>query len=92
LRQQERQNEQKKSPLYQPSRELLFASLFYQDYLTKLLGAGAFVEALTSFALQIATTNPEGYLAKALKGTLNDSEHEEINEIQLRWEKELGEI
>lgn len=92
LKQQARQAEQEKPDHYQPNRELLFSSLFYQDFLSKLIEHCTFLESLSSFAMQIAVAAPESYLARVFKGDLLEREIEEINEIQLWWEKELGEV
>jgi hypothetical protein len=115
LRQQERQEEQAKPASYQPSRELLFSSLFHQEFLGKIFGNNCrdnglpcpseanpnkaeggfhtdFLQALTSFAMQIAVAVPESYLARVFKGALNEQELLEVEELQLRREKELGDI
>jgi hypothetical protein len=39
--------------------------------------------------MKIAVTLPESYLARVFKGELTDSEKTEIEELQLRREKEL---
>jgi DNA primase len=94
LRHQERQAELATPPPYQPSRELLFVALFHQEFLVKLFGgqSDAFLQALTDFAMQIAVAVPESVIAKVFKGELSDEEITEINALQLRREKELGEI
>lgn len=92
IKQQARQTEQSNTQHYQPNRELLFSSLFYQDFLSKLIEHSPFLESLSSFAMQIAVAAPESYLARVFKGDLLEREIEEINEIQLWWEKELGEV
>jgi DNA primase len=108
LRQQERQEEFNKAAPYQPSRELLFASLFYQEFLGKLRKSGndttetgttaiqmqdeEFLQALTQFAMQVAVAVPESEIAKVFTGTLTEQEKEEIHTLQLRREKELGEV
>jgi hypothetical protein len=67
-----------KPPTYQPSRELLFASLFYQDFLMKLLNdegrEQAFIQALSTFAMKIATALPDSQLANIYKGGLSEQE------------------
>jgi DNA primase len=73
---------------YQLSRELLFVSLFYKDFLSTLF---AFPE-LTTFATQIAIALPDSLLAKTFNGDLTDPETSDLNEQQLRREKELGEL
>ncbi|MDR2190579.1 MAG: toprim domain-containing protein [Candidatus Peribacteria bacterium] len=98
LRQQERQETSAKPPSYQPQREALFAALFYQGFLEKLRTTEqapteeAFVQALLQFANQIAVAVPESSIAKVLTGTLTEPEKEEMSALQLRWEKELGEL
>ena len=94
LKQQERQEEQEKSQHYQPSRELLFSSLFHQEFLTRTFDGEEqeFVEALTTFSMQIAIAIPESYLARTFRGILNEREVDEVNELQLWREKELWEI
>jgi DNA primase len=92
IRQQERQEEYAKPTLYQPSRELLFASLFYQEFLGKILKEEEFSQALTSFAMQIAIAIPESYVARVFKGELNAQEVTEVEELQLWWEKEVSDI
>ena len=98
IRQLERIETEEKTESYHPSREILFACLFYQDFLQKLFPGSVendkvaeFLQALTQFSLQISVVSPESYLAKVLKGTLSEQEIEEMNEFQLWREKELGE-
>jgi hypothetical protein len=78
LRQQERQEEFSKPISYQPSRELLFASLFYQDFLQKLFNGEesqqVFIQALLAFAQKIVTALPESQLARIFTGTLTEQE------------------
>ncbi|MDR3168256.1 MAG: DNA primase [Candidatus Peribacteria bacterium] len=89
LRQQERQAIQEGAKTsYQLSREALFVSLFYKDFLSSLF---AFPE-LTTFATQIAVALPDSLLAKTFAGDLTDPETSDLNEQQLRREKELGEL
>ena len=88
LRQQERQEESAKPQAYQPSRELLFASLFYDtppmkgggnaatggSFLSSLVGDIPFVELLTTFAMKVASALPDSQLARIFKGELNELE------------------
>ena len=134
LRQQERQEElSKPSDRYHPSRELLFSSLFHQEFLQRACSCHSeptnvgenslwnqnsfetdkgnspdkdssfaslpqnddmqeFVNALTTFSMQIAVAVPESYLARTFKGELNERELGEVNELQLWREKELGDV
>ncbi|MDR2416385.1 MAG: toprim domain-containing protein, partial [Candidatus Peribacteria bacterium] len=108
LRQQERQEAVTTSPPYQPSREALFASLFYQEFLEKawktqqeqnseagnspLAKDEEFLQALMQFAMQVAVAVPESEIAKVFKGTLTEQEKEEMYTLQLRREKEFGEV
>ncbi len=92
IKQLEKIETEGKAEPYQLNRKWLFACLLYQGFLGKLLGEGEFTEALTAFSMQIAIAIPESHLAKIFKWTLSETEIEEINELQLRREKELGEI
>lgn len=106
LRQQEKQEAFMTPAPYQPSREALFSSLFYQEFLEKLRKLEkeetaedpstaknrAFLQALTQFAMQVAVAVPDSEIAKVFTGTLTDQEKEEIHALQLRREKEFGEV
>ncbi|MDD2537523.1 MAG: DNA primase [Candidatus Absconditabacteria bacterium] len=105
LKQQQRQRQQTQPEHYQPNRELLFSSLFQDNFLSKCFSPSEgeisegqrdslddFMQTLTSFAKQITIATPQSYLARVFRGELTDPEKEEINEIQLRREKELHNV
>jgi DNA primase len=108
LRQQERQETFTTSTPYQPSRAALFSSLFYQEFLETIWKSKEeenteenncstrkeeeFVQALIQFAMQVAVAVPESEIAKVFKGELTEQEKEELHTLQLRREKELGEV
>jgi hypothetical protein len=75
LRQQERQEELSKPVSYQPSREMLFTSLFYDNFLQKLLDhQQEWVSSLMDFATKIALALPDSQLARTFRGELNEQE------------------
>lgn len=92
VQQQRRQSEEKKSH-YQPDREQLFASIFYNDFLSsEIRDNSEFNQDLESFSKFIARVDGNSLLAHVLNNSCSEDEKKLVDELQLRREKEISEL
>ena len=91
--QQQKKQQEREVSHYQPDREQLFISLFYNWYIdTQIKEASEFISDLYAFANQISRVDSEWLLSHALKNSCSDSEKSTLDELQLRWEKEISDL
>ena len=77
---------------YQPDREQLFVSLFYNWFIdTQFSENWEFVSDLKKFVGKVSKVDNEGSLSHTLNNNCSDDEKEKLNELQLWWEKEISE-
>ena len=77
---------------YQPDREQLFVSLFYNWFIdTQFSENWEFVSDLKKFVGKVSKVDNEGLLSHTLNNNCSDDEKEKLNELQLWWEKEISE-
>jgi hypothetical protein len=89
IQQQKRQEENSESK-YQPDREKLFISLFYNWFInSQLKDESEFLSDLTQFSNQVARIDSDWLLAHTLQNSCSDEEKSTLDEFQLRWEKEF---
>ena len=88
--QQQRRQEESSTTNYQPDREKLFISLFYNWFIdSQLKDESDFISDLHSFVSQISRADPDWLLSHTLNNTCSDDEKSTLDEFQLRWEKEF---
>lgn len=92
--QQQRRNETENQPThYQPDREQLFVSLFYNDFIwSQIKWESEFLFDLMRFATEVARIDTESLLNHTLNNNCSDEEKSTLDELQLRRDKELSEI
>lgn len=99
IRQQQREEDKKKSSIYQPSREDILASLFYQDFLLDLIkkeqeweknrdDKEIFAKKILAIGKTLAKILPQSYLAEIIQNE-DKLPQENLRDAQLWWEKEL---
>lgn len=83
------QNSKKKEPKYEIQREMLIASLFYQDFIKQFIETQDRRDNLVNMVITIKTNIPENNISQ----TNDDStQHESLLQFQLRREKEVGDL
>ena len=91
--QQQRRNEEKSEEKYQPDRENLFISLFYNWFIDgQLKEESEFLADLHSFVNQVARADSDWLLSHTLSNTCSDEEKSTLDEFQLRREKEIADL
>ena len=91
--QQQRRNEEKSTPNYQPDREKLFISLFYNWFIdSQLPNESEFIADLYSFVNQVVRADGDWLLTHTLNDTCSDEEKSLLDEFQLRREKEISDL
>jgi DNA primase len=85
-------NEEKK--VWQPDREMVCAALFYEDLLEKYIENKEMWSNFLIFAKSVWKYLEWSVLQKVFenKELLSSEETSQLNEIQLRWDKELSEL
>ena len=80
-----------KWPSWQPDRELICVSLFWDDLFSKYISDPKLYAQLSGFAREIASNITWDKLNKVFfdKDSLNAEEKLQLDELQLWWEKEL---
>lgn len=88
LAKKERQGQK---PSWQPDREMIFVSLFRDDLFTKYISDSNLYIPLLEFAKNIAENLQWDLLYKVFfdKDSFDNQEKLQLDELQLRWEKEL---
>ncbi|MEI8008321.1 MAG: hypothetical protein WCI00_02525 [bacterium] len=84
LQQIARKTEEKK---YEIDRELLVAALFYQEFIKQFIESQDKWIQLNQLITQITETLPDTLITQAAN---DESQHETLLELQLRWDKELN--
>ena len=84
LQQIARKTEEKK---YEIDRELLIAALFYQEFIKQFIESQDKWTQLNQLITQITETLPDTLITQAAN---DESQHETLLELQLRWDKELN--
>lgn len=88
LQNRQRQNQLKtQTKTYQPDREILVASLFFDDFVNQFIENKELWSGFMTLKDKIIEIIPESKLAKLL---LDRENLEEIQWLQLRWENELN--
>jgi hypothetical protein len=88
--QQQRKQEKNSESKYQPDREKLFISLFYNWFIdSQLKDEIEYIEDLHNFADKIARADSEWLLSHTINNNCSDEEKTTLDEFQLRWEKEF---
>ena len=90
LQQQRKLHEWGEMQQYQPDREWLFASLFYNWFIGSQITGWEFIENLKKFVEKIVLVD-DGLLAHPFKNNCSDEEKEKLDELQLWWENEIWE-
>jgi len=89
IQQQKRQQENSKLQ-YQPDREYLFASLFYNWFInSQLEHESEFVKDLDRFVIQVSRADSDWLIGHVLNNNCSDEEKTTLDESQLWWEKEF---
>ncbi len=92
LQQQRKREEWTKTQQYQPDREDLFSSLFYNWFINVQLWKGSeFIDDLYKFVEVIAKVDSDGLLAHILNNVCWEEERQKLDELQLWWENEISE-
>lgn len=90
---QQQRKQENTTPHYQPDRENLFISLFYNNFInSQIKEESEFIQDLTIFAKEISRVDPDWLLSHALQNNCSDEEKSQLDELQLRREKELSEL
>ena len=91
--QQQRRRQENQSNQYQIDRESLFISLFYNWFIkTQIKDNVEFVENLNKFISKVSLVDKDWLLYHILNDSCSSEEKEKLDELQLRWEKELSEV
>ena len=91
--QQQKKQQENSNPQYQPDREQLFISLFYNWFInSQLEEQPEFTKDLNSFVIWVSRANPDWLLAHVLENNCTDEEKLILDELQLRWEKEISDL
>lgn len=91
--QQQRRQEENSESKYQPDREKLFISLFYNWFInSQLKDESEFLSDLTQFSNQVARIDSDWLLAHTLQNSCSDEEKTTLDEFQLRREKEISDL
>jgi len=82
---------EEQKPSWQPDREMIFVSLFRDDLFTKYISDSSLYTPLLEFAKSIAENLEWDLLNKVFfkKDSFDNQEKLQLDELQLRWEKEL---
>ena len=82
---------EEQKPSWQPDREMIFASLFRDDLFQKYISDPSLYANLFDFAKSIAENLEWDLLNKVFfkKDSFDNQEKLQLDELQLRWEKEL---
>lgn len=93
LQQQRREQENKTTQTYQPSREELLTSLFYNWFIQSQLSWNQdFLDNLYRFVNTVSMADKNSLLFHTLQNFCTSEEKERLDELQLRWEKEFADI
>lgn len=91
VQQSRRQETQKKENKFHLEREYLFVALFRNDNIKNYLWETKSA-SLISFAKLLTKAYPDSPLARTFNATCSEEESKKIEELTLRWDKQLDEI
>lgn len=77
---------------YQPDREMIFASLFYQKFVYKYIQDDEMWKGFLSLSKQVWEIYTWTILSRVLAEDLTENEIKELNEMHIRWENQLDQV
>ncbi|MFZ2150819.1 MAG: DNA primase [Candidatus Absconditicoccaceae bacterium] len=89
LKQKLKKNE---NEIYKLDREIIFASLFYQNFVYKYIQDDEKWKGFLLLSKQVGELYTGSILDKILRGDLNEKEIREVDEMHIRWETQLDDI
>ena len=86
------QNRMEAEEKYKIDKEQLFSSLFFENYINKQLWEYSdFLKSLNEFLSLFSTAEQDSLIARVINNKLTEEEILNMNEQQLRWDKEFWE-